>query len=133
MIDEHSSIYFVLVYVKSKINILWFKRDLRLHDHDVLQAAIDADLPLLLLHIFEPSLIKHPNSDVRHWRFVMQSIEDMNARLLPHQTQVFHAYAEAKIAFEQLSQLYDIDTVFSHEEIGIQLTYDRDIYLKKWL
>lgn len=118
--------------MKSKINILWFKRDLRLHDHDALQAAIDADLPILLLHIFEPTLIKHPNSDVRHWQFVRQSIDDMNARLTTHNTQVFYAHAEAKTTFEQLSQLYDIDTVFSHEEIGVQLTFDRDIYLKKW-
>jgi deoxyribodipyrimidine photo-lyase len=118
--------------VKSKINILWLKRDLRLHDNDALQAAIDANLPILLLYIFEPSLVKHPNSDQRHWRFVMQSIEDMNTRLIPHQTQIFHAYAEAKMAFDQISQLYEIDTIFSHEEIGVQLTFDRDIYLKKW-
>lgn len=118
--------------MKSKINILWLKRDLRLHDHDALQAAIDAGLPLLFLYIFEPSLIQHPNSDDRHWQFIMQSIEDMNERLLPYQSQIFFAYSEANIAFEQLSQLYDINTVFSHQEIGVQLTFDRDIYLKKW-
>ena len=34
--------------------------------------------------------------------------------------------------FKQLNQTYTIDTVFSHQETGIKLTYDRDKEIKAW-
>lgn len=118
--------------MKPKINIVWFKRDLRLHDHEPLHQAIEAGLPVLLLFVFEPSLIAHPNSDVRHWRFVMQSIQDMNKRLEKVNTKIEVAQSEVRNVFELLGQLYTIDTVFSYEEIGVQLTFDRDIEMKQY-
>ncbi|MCG8389054.1 MAG: deoxyribodipyrimidine photo-lyase, partial [Cytophagales bacterium] len=61
---------------KPKINIVWFKRDLRLSDHQPLCHAIEDGSPVLLLAFLEPSLMKAPQSDTRHWRFVYQSIQD---------------------------------------------------------
>jgi deoxyribodipyrimidine photo-lyase len=42
------------------MNVVWFKRDLRLADHAPLAAAIDRGEPLLLLYIVEPSLLETP-------------------------------------------------------------------------
>jgi len=36
------------------INIVWFKRDLRLSDHQPLAAALALRQPLLLIYILEP-------------------------------------------------------------------------------
>ncbi|WP_046576470.1 FAD-binding domain-containing protein [Spirosoma radiotolerans] len=66
---------------QSTINILWFKRDLRLRDHAPLQAAIALRQPLLLLYCFEPSLIANPNYDLRHWRFVHECLTDIQQQL----------------------------------------------------
>ena len=63
------------------INILWFKRDLRLRDQASLRAAIDAGQPLLLLYCFEPSVMADPNYDLRHWRFVHECLTDLNRQL----------------------------------------------------
>ncbi len=52
------------------INIVWFKRDLRLQDHEPLLRAAHAEEATLLLYIFEPSLMQHYDSDIRHQRFV---------------------------------------------------------------
>ncbi len=56
------------------MNIVWFKRDLRLHDHEALFEALQDPSPLLLLYIFEPELIANEHYSERHWRFVWQSI-----------------------------------------------------------
>ena len=56
-----------------KINIVWFKRDLRLTDHKPLKDAEQSGLPVLLLYIFEPILINDADYSERHWRFVTQS------------------------------------------------------------
>ncbi len=63
------------------LNVLWFKRDLRLRDHAPLKAAVEANQPLLLLYCFEPSVIADPNYDPRHWRFVTECLADLNQQL----------------------------------------------------
>ena len=55
------------------MNVVWFKRDLRLTDHAPLAAAIARQEPLLLVFIVEPSLIKNPHYRGRHWHFIAQS------------------------------------------------------------
>ncbi len=54
---------------KQEINIVWFKRDLRFTDHEPLYFAQKNGLPILLIYIFEPSVMSYPDSDTRHWRF----------------------------------------------------------------
>lgn len=69
---------------RQALNVLWFKRDLRLRDHAPLKAAVDAckrGTPLLLLYCFEPSVLTDPNYDQRHWRFVTECLTDLNRQL----------------------------------------------------
>ena len=115
---------------KQKINIVWFKRDLRFTDHEPLYFAQQEPLPILFLYCFEPSVMAYPDSDVRHWRFVYQSLKDMQPKLenINGQIHVFHQ--EASFIFQELSKTYSINTLFSHQEIGNKITYDRDIQVQ---
>jgi deoxyribodipyrimidine photo-lyase len=117
--------------LKQTINIVWFKRDLRFTDHEPLFNAQKSSLPLLLLYVFEPSVINFHDSDERHWRFVYQSILDMNDKLANLNSCVHIFHHEADYVFSELMKNYTISTVFSHQEIGNELTYQRDKYLKK--
>ncbi len=117
--------------MKQTINIVWFKRDLRFTDHEPLFHAQKSSLPLLLLYVFEPSVINFHDSDERHWRFVYQSIQDMNDKLANLNSCVHIFHHEADYVFSELMKNYTISTVFSHQEIGNELTYQRDKYLKK--
>jgi deoxyribodipyrimidine photo-lyase len=112
---------------KQAINIVWFKRDLRLQDHAPLQKAIEAGQPLLLLYFFEPSVMQRPDSDERHWRFAQESVEDVNEVLLQHGHSVYTINEEVLPALEKLTSLFAIQQIFSHEETGNAITYKRDI------
>ena len=48
------------------VNIVWFKRDLRLLDHEPLAFAIARGQPLLMIYIVEPELIRNPHYRRRH-------------------------------------------------------------------
>lgn len=153
---------------RSTINILWFKRDLRLRDHAPLRAAVEAcqsNTPLLLLYCYEPSVMADPNYDGRHWRFVQECLVDLNKQFAdlqsitvadrqsnptlaewlpfvfddepdpipanaeppavgPQRLWVFHR--EVLDVLDALSEQYTINTIFSHEETGLKVTYDRD-------
>jgi deoxyribodipyrimidine photo-lyase len=108
------------------INVVWFKRDLRLTDHAPLHFAQQSSLPLLLLFVFEPSVMAYPDSNVRHWRFVYESLCEMNSQLAKHPAQVYLLHNEAATVFTHLQQHFAIHTVFSSIETGNGLTYKRD-------
>ncbi|OYU85399.1 MAG: deoxyribodipyrimidine photolyase [Flavobacterium sp. BFFFF2] len=116
---------------KQPIAIVWFKRDLRLLDQEPLFRAQQSNLPVLLLYIFEPSVMTYPDYDVRHGRFVYESIVCLNKQLNAHQTSIAIFRQEANEVFEQLQKVYDIKAVFSSVETGNRLTFDRDVSVKK--
>lgn len=114
------------------VNLVWFKRDLRLTDHQPLKRAIDAGLPVVLIYIFEPSLISAPQSDVRHWRFVWQSITDLNNQLKDYDVQIIPIHGEVLEVLNNLQSQLPIQSIYSHQETGLQITYDRDLAIAKW-
>lgn len=116
---------------KKPINIVWFKRDLRLGDHRPLKRAAESELPALLLYIIEPSLVADPHYDDRHWRFVRESLDDLQQTLGVRGHQILIAHEEAEPLFRKLNKRFDIRSVFSHEETGIDLTYKRDIQMAR--
>jgi len=108
------------------INIVWFKRDLRFIDHEPLYFAQKSELPFLLVYIFEPSVMAYHDSDIRHWRFVYESLCEMNGKLKSANAQITIFQNEAPVVFETLIHHFAINTVFSSQEIGNGLTYERD-------
>ncbi|MFM6969875.1 MAG: deoxyribodipyrimidine photo-lyase/cryptochrome family protein [Sediminibacterium sp.] len=117
---------------KQKINIVWFKRDLRLTDHEPLVAAIQADIPTLLLYCFEPSIMAGEDSDERHWRFIYESIQDLQTALNKKNARLYYFYNEVKPVLRGLLEVYNIQNMFSHIEVGNKKTYDRDLDIQSF-
>jgi deoxyribodipyrimidine photo-lyase len=115
---------------KQEINIVWLKRDLRFTDHEPLYFAQQTGVPFLLIYCFEPSVMGYHDSDMRHWRFIYESLMQMNEKLKTIQGQIYIFHQEAKVVFETLINLYTIKQIFSSEEIGNGLTYERDKKMK---
>jgi deoxyribodipyrimidine photo-lyase len=115
-----------------EIAIVWLKRDLRFTDHEPLYYAQKQALPVLLLYCFEPSLMRYDDSDVRHWRFVYQSLQEMNMKLLDLKAQVYIFHAEILAVFQEISKHYRIRKIFSHQEVGNRISYDRDIAVQQF-
>ena len=115
-----------------EIAIVWFKRDLRFTDHEPLYTAQKQQLPILLVYCFEPSVMSYADSDVRHWRFVYQSLQEMQSKLSDLNAQMYIFHDEALSIFQKIAENYHIRTIFSHEEIGNKITFDRDICVQKF-
>ena len=117
---------------KKPINIVWFKRDLRFTDHEPLFMAQKENLPILLVYFFEPSVMNYEDSDFRHWRFVHQSLLDMQLKLDAISSKIYFFNNEVETVFEELIKIYDIKNIFSHQEIGNKVTFDRDIKMQNF-
>ncbi|RVU32852.1 FAD-binding domain-containing protein [Neptunomonas marina] len=114
------------------ISVVWFKRDLRLTDHEPLVAAIAAQRPTLLLYIFEPMLLDDPHYEHRHWRFVWQSLEDLNKQLSNFGTRIVVSCGEACKVFTAIYEQVQIEAIYSYQEIGLANTFERDRLVAKW-
>jgi deoxyribodipyrimidine photo-lyase len=117
---------------RPSINIVWFKRDLRLTDHTPLRLAIEHNKPIVLLYVVEPMLLDDPHYSEQHWRFIWQSLEDLNHQLTPYQSRIQVVHAPLPDAFEQIVKVADIDHLYSHEEVGLNNTFARDKAVKAW-
>tara|TARA_R110000751_G_scaffold106568_1_gene202601 strand:+ start:26035 stop:27561 length:1527 start_codon:yes stop_codon:yes gene_type:complete len=118
--------------LKQEVNIVWFKRDLRLLDHEPLMLALNSEVPTLLLYIFEPMLLNDAHYSERHFDFIKQSLVNMNEKLAAIGTQLLIIESDASHAFTTLASSLDIKNVFSYQETGLLLTFKRDIKLKEY-
>lgn len=118
--------------MRTVVDIVWFKRDLRLRDHLPLCQVTGNPRPVLLLYVFEPILINDQHYSERHWRFVMQSLIDLQAQLSEFQTKILVVVGPIQTVFDALLSQCDIANVYSHEEIGIEVTYARDRAMQKY-
>jgi deoxyribodipyrimidine photo-lyase len=111
---------------KEEIHIIWLKRDLRLLDNEAIYNALAANKRVLFLYVFEKSLIEDPHYDERHWGFIKESLKDMNEDLKKFNTKILTVTSEVIATFNQILITHKIDTVFSHQETGLLITYQRD-------
>jgi deoxyribodipyrimidine photo-lyase len=77
---------------------------------------------------FEPTVMNYEDSDVRHWRFIYESVQDLQDKLNPTNSKLYF-HSEVQPVFAELLKHYNINTVFSHQEIGNKCTY-RDLTMK---
>lgn len=115
---------------KTDINVIWFKRDLRTTDHRPLELAASSALPVIAIYIFEPELMNDEHYSERHWRFVSQSLADLQKRI-PY-TAFLTMNASVLACFKQLNSIFSINEIWSYEETGIAKTCNRDKQIKVW-
>lgn len=111
---------------KAHINLVWLKRDLRLEDNEAIFNALSSGKPVLLLYVFEELLMDDEHYSQRHWDFVKQSLLDLNARLKVYDSKVLTVQSDMIAVVNQLLNTYHISDVYSHQETGILITYERD-------
>ena len=114
----------------TEVNVVWFKRDLRLRDHAPLKAAMEAGKPLVLLYTFEPSMMQAPQYSDRHWQFVLQSLEDLNTQLSALATQIIIRHEEVEESFDLLAKHFTIKAVYSYQETGLFGSFARDLMMQ---
>jgi deoxyribodipyrimidine photo-lyase len=111
------------------IEVVWFKRDLRLMDHAPLNEAISSNRPLLLIYIFEPKILSDEHTSLRHLEFIKQSIEDLNQQLSLHGGKIHCFEGDSVDVFKTISRHLSF-TLRSHTETGLKVTYQRDLLVK---
>lgn len=110
---------------------MWFKRDLRLHDNYALARALQSEIAVLPIYIIDPDLIEAEDADIRHHRFIYESIADINRQLEKYQKRVYFCCGKTANVFGWILKRYNVVAVYSHQETGNALSFARDREITK--
>jgi deoxyribodipyrimidine photo-lyase len=116
---------------EQKINIIWFKRDLRIHDNQCLSTAAKK-YPILPLYIYEPNYWQLPDTSGRQWEFIAKSLLELNDSLQHLGQSLIIETGTATEVFNKLAKQFSINKIYSHQETGNDWTYQRDTAVQQW-
>ncbi len=117
--------------MSSPLNIVWFKRDLRIVDHRPLTLALEAG-PVLPLYIVEPQLWGQPDASARQWDFAAESLKELQQALAALGQPLCVMVGDAVQILGQLHDSRGVASLWSHEETGNGWTYARDLAVAAW-
>lgn len=118
--------------MKHPVNIVWFKRDLRIHDHAPIFEASKEQLPILPLYIVEPEYWQQKFASRRHWHFIHDCLTELRTDCQKLGQPLIVRVGAVNDVFTQLSDTYHINNIYAHEETGNGWTYARDKELLNW-
>lgn len=112
--------------------IVWLKRDLRVSDHQPLAEAARKG-PVLVLYVAEPSIWEQPDLSLRHFHFVVESLQEMAETVRSLGGQMAYFVGEMEDALEHLYQAYGEFRLSAHQEHGTPATFERDKRVHIWM
>lgn len=113
------------------VQVVWFKRDLRVVDHAAFNLAV-ANGPVLPLYCIEPDLWRQKDASQRHWRFIRDSLQDLHRALLEKGGGLVLRKGEMIEVLQSLAQQYPDFVLWSHEETGNGWSFSRDRKVALW-
>ncbi len=113
------------------INILWFKKDLRIDDNEVLYESLK-DNDILPIYIFEIKVWNQKTHSRRQWQFCKESLLDLRNSLKEIGQPLIIRTGNVIKIFEEISSKFNVVGIYSHQETGDWLTYKRDQEVKLW-
>ncbi|MEM9145810.1 MAG: FAD-binding domain-containing protein [Pseudomonadota bacterium] len=113
------------------VQVVWFKRDLRVEDHRALAAAARCG-PVLPLYVAEPELWAEPDMAARHWAFVVEALEELRADLARCGQPLILRTGTVLDVLGDLRARGLMTALWSHEETGNGWTYARDRAVAAW-
>ncbi len=117
--------------MKKPLNIVWFKRDLRVADHRPLAQAAKMG-PVLPLYIVEPDFWAQPDASARQWAFAAESLQELQASLALLGQPLCIMVGDAVSILAELHRQHGISSLWSHEETGNGWTFARDLSVAAW-
>ncbi len=117
------------------MQVLWFKRDLRLTDHMPLFEALrnrKAGGLTMPLYIHEPSLIADPFCARQHQCFIHECLAELANELEALGGLLYQQVGEAEDVFDALHQQHGLTAIWAHRETTQKSHHARDRGVRQW-
>lgn len=99
-----------------KVNIFWFRRDLRLNDNVALYWSLKSNIKTLPIFIFDEDIIKNLKEDDKRVLFIYNSLSEIREKLNSKGSELVVYKGKTEKVFKDLISTYNIDSVYSNED-----------------
>jgi deoxyribodipyrimidine photo-lyase len=114
------------------LQVVWFKRDLRVRDNEALSRAAENG-PVLPLYIVEPALWRLPDAAAQHWDVISRSLAELRESLGALGSPLVVRTGPAKDVLQQIhTSTSGIAHLWAHEETSNDFSYQRDREVRRW-
>jgi deoxyribodipyrimidine photo-lyase len=113
------------------LQLVWFKRDLRVTDHEPLALAARHG-PVAALYVYEPSVLQSADFDRCHLDFINDCLIELRDALARIGCPLLISVGECPAVLEDIRQTHGLQALWSHEETGLEVTYARDRRVGAW-
>lgn len=113
------------------LQVVWFKRDLRVEDHAALAGAARQG-PVLALYVAEPELWQQPDASGRQWEFARECLAELRDDLERLGLGLVVRTGDVVEVFEAIRATHGIAALWSHQETGNAWTFARDRRVAAW-
>ncbi|RXK81386.1 cryptochrome/photolyase family protein [Filimonas effusa] len=116
-----------------QVNIIWFRRDLRLTDNAALYHALKAELPVVPVFIFDTNILNDlQDKQDKRVTFIYHALQHMQEQLekLNSSLEVYHGTPEE--VYRKLLKKYQVEAVYTNRDYE-QYAIDRDVMIAELL
>ena len=124
------------------MDVVWLKRDVRLHDHGPLSAVLQRqDRRAVILYLYEPDQLSQSTVHGSHIAFVNEGLMDLEKQLCQLAGKVFQegefqlltvCHAEMVATLQAIHDQCPIGRIMAHMETGHMASFDRDKRVRRW-
>ena len=119
----------------SPVDVVWFKRDLRVEDHAALHAAAQAPAAggTVYLYVYEPDLLAHASVHPGHVRLVGDALGDLASELTQRGGTLWVRSGRMPDVLTSIArEVGPIRRLLSHQETGHAASFARDRRVQAW-
>lgn len=117
---------------KKKVNLFWFRRDLRLHDNVGLYHALESDLPVLCVFIFDQSILNELERSDPRVTFIHREVTTIDQALRKKGSGVITKHGFPLDIWKKLVEEYEVNSVYTNRDYE-PYARERDGQIKDFL
>lgn len=111
--------------MEKKKGIVWFRNDLRVHDNNCLNTALEEMDEVLLVYVYDRKLFEVPYLGLERMggnkiRFLFQTVEDLRENLENEDLYLHEAYDYPVEYLNELVLEHNIDCIYASEGLGTE-------------
>lgn len=112
-----------------KVNVFWFRRDLRLEDNSALNKALEGDIPVLPIFIFDENIVTQLDKKDARINFIYECLLRIDQKLKRYNSNLLVLKGKPIEVFTKLLENYHINSIYSNKDYEpYALERDRKIY-----
>ncbi len=116
---------------RDRVNVFWFRRDLRLNDNTGLREALNGQIPVLPIFIFDTDITDELTEDDARISFIYDQLKEIDKTLGKSGAGLLCQKGKNKEVWRHILDTYDVVAVYCNEDYEpFAIARDRD--MAKW-